>query len=639
MPNKKAQSSALENFFVSEGHRVLYNEITYLKKRIHLVEGERKANYESNEAIVKKNEVAIKEIKEKNKELKLQRKLMADTKGAHFKKIAELIGGEKKAVEFKDKDLREIIDILEYKLGTLQNKINLVDYKRIHYMKDMNEAIQMEGTLRRRLVKKGSHPDVRVEELKATETSTAAMQMKTTEAENVRARYKHMLGVLKMENYTQSVKLSEVEASIDKQQKEILNIRNVLQEANKARKAARVHLGEVEEETIHEFSTREQELYEARMKLKIIRDKMESIGGKLSYPKFTIIHRDSSVTDGLFQQMGGKLESEGGKGSLPLIEAVYTELQELTGESDPKLLVDRFEKQRVHAKELEREEQTMKSAVRKGKLRKRFLLDKLGQLQYSGGLTREELDEKAGEINEEMTTTTTERDRLDNQINEHTVMMEQMYTKLMEICQNNDLRLVTTTTNETSLGVKIVAALQHILQKTETNIQDQLATPLLSPLSPLLTARRNTTANDNFIKEEDRLTPRFGSAGDISYGQPELPAGIGSRRPSITDISETSGLGQMEKLNVNGAEGQISSSPMSDSGFQLQLPIPGEDTREGSEKPKQRGYTTRGQESSEEEEAVTRNFVKRQSQILFEAKTRKGRFNPNTAPAPRHRRY
>lgn len=487
---------------------------------------------------------------------------------------------------------------------------------------------------------------LRIEELKATETSTAAMQMKTTEAENVRARYKHMLTVLKDENYTQSIKLTELENNIEKQEKEVERIQTVLQDANKSQKESKANLMQVEVETIQEFSTREQELYEARMKLKIIRDKMESIGSKLSYPKFHIIHRDSSVAEGVFPQMTMKLDQTEGAKSLSTIEEVYNELQELTGESDPKLLIERFEKQRVHAKELLKEEQTMKSAVRKAKLRKRFLIDKLSQLQYSGGLTREELTVKADEITEEMTSTTTERDRLDNLINEHTVMMEQMFSKLMEICQNNELRLINSQTNDSQLGCRIIVALKHVLQKTEQVVQDQaMITPLLSPLA----VRRNTTASDANAKDEDRLggatspAPRFGSFGDISLtgGQNELP-GLGSRRPSLADISILDNPNAMDKLGVDGTDSVLGAvTPLSDSGFQLQLPVSGENGREDSEKgTKHRSnFTTKGQESSEEEEAVTRNFVKRQSQILFEAKTRKGRFNTNAAPAPRHRRY
>lgn len=158
---KKAQTSTLENFFVSEGHRILYNEITYLKKRIHLVEGERKANYESNEAVIKKNDGVIKENKGKNQELKQKRKCTADTKSNYFKKIAQAMGGEKKAYEFKDKGFREVIDILEYKIGAIKNKLNIVDYKRLHYMKGMDQALQMEGVLRKRMGKRNSPPDLR----------------------------------------------------------------------------------------------------------------------------------------------------------------------------------------------------------------------------------------------------------------------------------------------------------------------------------------------------------------------------------------------------------------------------------------------------------------------------------------------
>lgn len=495
--------------------------------------------------------------------------------------------------------------------------------------------------------------------LKATETSTAAMQMKTTEAENVRTRYKHMLRVLKDENYTQTINLREMEHLIEKQEKEIVRIQTVVHDANKARKVAKAQLMQVEEETIQEFSKREQELYEARMKLKIIRDKMESIGSKLSYPKFHIIHRDSSVTEGLTQD--SKVDLGEGSKSQCIIEVVYNELQELTGESDPNFVIERFEKQRYHVKELVKEEQTMKSSVRKAKLRKRFLADKLGQLQYSGGLTREELNLKTEEINQEIESTAVERDHLDNLINEHTVMLEQMLSKLIEICQNNDLRVAPSSgSNDTTLGQKVTIILKHILQKTEQIVQEQnVSAPLLSPMSPLSAKRTSKVLGGLGIgmdinKEEDeRLlgpdsTPphRFGSTGDISSmaGHTDV-SGMGSRRPSIADLSQLDSSLTLDKLVADAGEPTIAGigavSPISDSttGFQLQLQVPEEDTRDDEKATKQTGFTPRGQESSEEEEAVTRNFVKRQSQILFEAKTRKGRFNPNSAPATRHRRY
>lgn len=158
---KKAQASTLENFFVSEGHRALYNEITYLKKRIHLVEGERKANYESNEALIKKNEAIIKEIKEKSKTLKESRKSVVDKHSNYFKKVAEVLGGEKKANEFRGKSCREVIDILQDKIGAMRNKLNIVDYKRAHYTQEMKDVLQMEGSLKKKLFTKNDHLDPR----------------------------------------------------------------------------------------------------------------------------------------------------------------------------------------------------------------------------------------------------------------------------------------------------------------------------------------------------------------------------------------------------------------------------------------------------------------------------------------------
>ncbi|CAG7826308.1 unnamed protein product, partial [Allacma fusca] len=47
-------------------------------------------------------------------------------------------------------------------------------------------------------------------ELKKIENETALMQMKITEAENIRARYKNMITALKGENYRKEIKITEM---------------------------------------------------------------------------------------------------------------------------------------------------------------------------------------------------------------------------------------------------------------------------------------------------------------------------------------------------------------------------------------------------------------------------------------------
>lgn len=153
---KKGRTSSFENIFVSETHRAIYTEISYLKKRIHLVEGERKANYESNEETIKKNESTVKELKDKNQLLKNRRKRMLESRDSYFKQIATKLGGEKKAYEFRDKNFSDAVDILECKIGTLRNKLNLLKYTKAQQDKEM--AMTLEEEERLKLAVEGKRP-------------------------------------------------------------------------------------------------------------------------------------------------------------------------------------------------------------------------------------------------------------------------------------------------------------------------------------------------------------------------------------------------------------------------------------------------------------------------------------------------
>lgn len=146
---KKGRTSSLENIFVSDAHRVIYNEISYLKRRIHLVEGERKANYESNEEILKNNEQKLKEVKEKNQTLREERKKILQSKEIFLREISIKLGGEKKAYEFKDKKFDDVVDILECKIGTLRNKQNYLKYTKAQQAKLMEDVLQEEQMLQK----------------------------------------------------------------------------------------------------------------------------------------------------------------------------------------------------------------------------------------------------------------------------------------------------------------------------------------------------------------------------------------------------------------------------------------------------------------------------------------------------------
>lgn len=166
---------------------------------------------------------------------------------------------------------------------------------------------------------------------------------------------------------------------------------------------------------------------------------METIGAKLTFPKFHMVHRDSSASEGLYSGIIAVGEQESQTGS-PM-EILYQSLSEMTGESNPIQIVARFLRQREHLKELELEEKEAKSEVRRCKIRKKFLQDKVNNIHFSGGLRRETLDERTGSILKEMDLTAEQRMEADRQIAIYGGIMEEALTKLYEICIRNAIKI------------------------------------------------------------------------------------------------------------------------------------------------------------------------------------------------------
>lgn len=86
----------------------------------------------------------------------------------------------------------------------------------------------------------------RLDGIKHTETSTAAMMMKITEADNIRSRYKNMITLLKEENVSLNMQVSENDKKLASDVAEIERIRQVLADSLKAKKVAKTRLTEVE---------------------------------------------------------------------------------------------------------------------------------------------------------------------------------------------------------------------------------------------------------------------------------------------------------------------------------------------------------------------------------------------------------
>jgi len=134
----KSRSRSLENIYGSEVHRAIYAEIAIVKRRIKLVEGERRANYELNEEELKKNEILIEELRQKILSTKKKCEELRKTTGDYSSVVAANLGDAKKINFFRGKNFEETQDILEGFIGDSKNRLNLVKYKK----EDMKQKLQ-----------------------------------------------------------------------------------------------------------------------------------------------------------------------------------------------------------------------------------------------------------------------------------------------------------------------------------------------------------------------------------------------------------------------------------------------------------------------------------------------------------------
>lgn len=71
------------------------------------------------------------------------------------------------------------------------------------------------------------------------------MEMKIVEAENIKARYKHMIEILHKENYVKEIQMAELKIMDGKNLKEISSLQQTLDSAEKSKAAAKAKLIEV----------------------------------------------------------------------------------------------------------------------------------------------------------------------------------------------------------------------------------------------------------------------------------------------------------------------------------------------------------------------------------------------------------
>ncbi|GFS08612.1 coiled-coil domain-containing protein 151-like [Elysia marginata] len=390
--------------------RPISEQIEELKSKISLLEGDRKAYFESSQYAMKKNREGIATLRKETKELRqrLKDKLSQDShvigKAFHDRPV------ERAALT--NKSGRQAIVILDHKVCDSMKQLNAKRHitarkqKRLEELqtqydqmcKDSSDAVSTD---------KGDSTDAQA--MRYLENSYDKVTMKTEEAKQVQRVYLDIKNRFEVEAQEYPCKLDAMEAEIRSTRSQLKELKSMHNDAQLSKEAAVNELRRHEETVYAERKKRDVELQKMKKEAEEKKMQHERIEKRLA-------QRGSVQQDELSAQEKAALTGEDQQQKITTYEEAFKRIKECTGVSDTMEVVIRFENQgdtTRHLEDLKRdnEKQIIRLREDKEKLQQEFEEMKYsGEAKLSSGQTM--LEEFEAHLSKEET----RRDSADEQL-------------------------------------------------------------------------------------------------------------------------------------------------------------------------------------------------------------------------------
>jgi len=354
------------------------DQVEECKRKLQLLEGDRKAYYESSQWTIKQNKEHILKLRKEVKELQ---KLKADRLAADEHVVNE--GLAEHPVErnaLRDKPGNVAVVKMDEKVRDSTNRLNLQVYRtsqkqkrveelRTQYdqmLKDASDAVATDS---------GDSPEA--QELRSLENRLDKARLKCKEAEHIHKTYEQIKGQLEDEHKTFEQTLDEMEQEIMRCRSELKELKAMNNDAQIARDTAKADLERQERQVYQERKERELELAQVKKEADEKRIQHERIERR--------IHARGSITqDELSPAEKQILTGEEEQQKITEYEMAFKRIKEATGVSDTQEVVTRFENQgdtTTHLEELKRENEKQISRLNEEKEK---LQVEFEEMKYSG---------------------------------------------------------------------------------------------------------------------------------------------------------------------------------------------------------------------------------------------------------------
>ncbi|XP_077833862.1 outer dynein arm-docking complex subunit 3 isoform X4 [Macaca mulatta] len=341
------------SFHRDAGKPSVHAQVAELHKKIQLLEGDRKAFFESSQWNIKKNQETISQLREETKALEL--------------KLLDLL----KALEHLDHRLREKVkqqNALRYQVVLRKRRLEELQLQHSLRLLEMAEA-------------QDSHTEV-AKTMRNLENRLEKARMKAQEAEHITSVYLQLKAYLMDESLNLENRLDSMEAEVVRTKHELEALHLVNQEALNARDIAKNQLQYLEETLVRERKKRERYISECKKRAeekKLENERME----RKTHREHLLLQSEDTTQDSLH----AKEEELRQRWSMYQMEVIFGKVKDATGTAETHSLVRRFVAQGDTFAQLETLKSENEQTLVRLKQEKQQLQRELEDLKYSGEAT------------------------------------------------------------------------------------------------------------------------------------------------------------------------------------------------------------------------------------------------------------
>nr|XP_034366373.1 coiled-coil domain-containing protein 151 isoform X3 [Arvicanthis niloticus] len=354
----------------------VHAQVLELQRKIQLLEGDRKAFYESSQWNMKKNQDTINQLQEETKSLHMQLK---DLLQGDSKVVQAIIQEWKSEKPYLKNRTCEALEYLEHQLREKMNQLNALRHQVMLRQKRL-EDLRLQHSLRQ--LEMAEVQDSNTEAAKTMrnlENRLEKARMKAEEAEHITNVYLQLKSYLQEESLNLENRLDSMEAEVMNTKHEVQELKVVNQEAINARDIAKNQLQYLEETAIRDRKKREHYITDCKKRAeekKLQTERME----RKTHRDHVLLQSEDTIQD----HQRHKEEELRQRWSMYQMEVMFGKVKDATGVAESHAVVRRFLAQDETFTQLETLKRDNELALAKLKEEKQRLQRELENLKYSG---------------------------------------------------------------------------------------------------------------------------------------------------------------------------------------------------------------------------------------------------------------